>query len=436
MERIVELIRSIDSLLPTEPLRASNIELDGTPGLASAFAVDAAVLAAAGFANLVFGSLTVDADRLRTFLRAEVDVDGTAVPAWATLSRYYDTADGRNMQLHCNFPHHSDGVVSLLRCEPTRESVQSAILGWDPVELETALIDAGMIGAYVRTLEEWNHHPHAIATADLPLISVEQIGEADPRPALATNDLRSQRVLDCSRVLAGPVAGQLFAAHGADVLRIDSPHLPSVDICVMATGGGKRNAHLDLRDVDDAATFTGLLETSDVWIDAYRPGAFEALDFGVDSVAGGGVVVQLSAFDQIGPWAGRRGFDSIVQSTTGIVAAGAKAADTQTPTPLPVQALDFMTGFLAAAAAERMRQHQRTHGGTWLVRVSLLRTRNWLLSLGKPESFTPVKPESAEQHRVTLNSHFGSLTVPLPVSGTLTHAAEPIGSRPAEWRAV
>ena len=433
MERIWDLVREIDSLLPTDPLDPSDLTVEGTPGFSSAFDVDGAALATAGFANLVFGAPVVNPDRLRMFLLADVDVDGSPVPKWATLSGYYDTADGRNMQLHCNFPQHGDGVVSLLGCEPTRQSVQAAILNWDPLELEGALIDAGMIGAYIRTIDEWNEHPHALATADLPLISVEQIGEAEPRHAPVDDGLTSQRVLDCSRVLAGPVAGQLFAAHGADVLRIDSPTLPSVDVCVMTTGGGKRNAHLDLRNRDDATTFQTLLDTSDIWIDAYRPGGLAGLGFAADAISPGGVVAQLSAFDWVGPWAGRRGFDSIVQSTTGIVSAGARAASSNTPTSLPVQALDFMTGFIAAAAAERMRQHQRKHGGTWLVRSSLLRTRNWLLSLGGPKPFTPSAPQRSDHHRTTMQSSFGSLTVPLPISGSITHAAEHLGTGLAAW---
>ena len=286
-----------------------------------------------------------------------------------------------------------------------------------------------MIAANLRTLDEWDGHPHAIATRHLPPITVTRVADGEPR-----KDSTPTRVLDCSRVLAGPIAGQLFAAHRADVLRIDSPVLPSVEICVMATGSGKRNAHVDLTSAEGASTMRTLLDGTDVWIDAYRPGTMADRGFDVDALPEGVVAVRLSAFDNVGPWAGRRGFDSIVQSTTGIVRAGAEASGTNKPTPLPVQALDYMTGFLAAGAAERARQHQRQEGGTWLVEVSLLRTRNWLLSLGGPHTFEPTAVDPSSDHLVTMTTDFGELTTPRPISGDLASPPYLLGTHEPVWR--
>ncbi len=424
------LISQIASLTPGEPLDPSELEIAGTPGFRSAFALDRATLATAGAMNLAFGQNSVDGDRIRTRCTTTVLLNNQAIPAWAPLSGYYDTADGRFIQLHCNFDHHARGVVDRLGCEANRASMQATILQWDPLELESALIKDGMIAAYLQTLDEWERHPHALATRDLPLISIERIGDAAPRPE------RTMRVLDNSRVLAGPVAGQVFATHGANVLRIDGPHLPSVDICVMATGSGKRNAYLDLRDPDDSATMTSLLADADVWIDAYRPNALASHGFGADELRNGQVAVQLSAFDTIGPWANRRGFDSIVQSTTGIVTAGAEAAGVDAPTPLPVQALDYMTGFLAAFAAKRMIDHQRTHGGTWLIKVSLLRTRNWLISLGGPTPFAPEKPAADATHLVDFDTGRGTIRVPLPVGGQHHRGPTPLGEDTPSWQSA
>jgi len=217
------------------------------------------------------------------------------------------------------------------------------------------------------------------------------------------------------------------------VLRIDGPHLPSVPVCVIATGAGKRNASLDLRSPGDAATMRQLLRTADVWIDAYRPGALADHGFDIGTIAEGAVVVQLSAFDWVGPWAGRRGFDSIVQSTTGVVEAGTAAANADSPTPLPVQALDYMAGLLAAAASEKVRQRQRVEGGTWLVRVSLLRTRNWLTGLGGPQAFTPAPANSKDSHLATFDSDFGMVKVSRPISGATTQPPYLLGTHTPAW---
>ncbi len=421
-------ISTIDALAGGDAIETEALQILSSPNFASAFALDQAALTIAGYANLVFGTASIDGDAISTYFSTSVEVDGEPLPKWSTLSGYYDTSNGRYLQLHCNFPHHHEGVVRYLGCEDSLQAVQEAILDHDPIELETALIDNGMIAAYLRTIDEWNTHPHALATAHLPLVSVERIGDGAPR-----SGEERVRVLDCSRVLAGPVAGQMFASHGADVLRIDGPHLPSVPVCVIATGAGKRNAHLDLRRANDAATMSHLLESADIWIDAYRPGALAKHGFGLDSVPPGSVVVQLNAFDWDGPWAGRRGFDSIVQSTTGIVEAGTAAGRTDSPTPLPVQALDYMTGLLAAAVGEKVRQRQRAEGGTWLVRVSLLRTRNWLASLGGPKAFQPAPPKIHEATCATMDSPFGSVMFAKPLSGAVSSPPARLGSSKAAW---
>lgn len=428
MDAIRANISAIDALVGARPIEASALTVVSSPSFASAFALDEASLTIAGYANLVFGTPTVDGAAISTFFATPVEVDGEPLPKWSTLSGYYDTSNGRHLQLHCNFDHHHAGVVQRLECEDSRDAVQEAILDWDPLELELALTSDGMVAAYLRTLGEWASHPHALATNDLPLVSVERIRDGAPR---TSNN--PTRVLDCSRVLAGPVAGQMFAAHGADVLRIDGPDLPHVPVCVIATSTGKRSAHLDLQSAQDAATMAELLETADVWIDAYRPGALASHGFDLSTVPDGSVVVQLSAFDWTGPWAGRRGFDSIIQSTTGIVEAGTEMAGAGAPTPLPVQALDYMTGLLAAAAGERVRQRQRIEGGTWLVRVSLLRTRNWLLSLRDPEPFAPAAPIIDDAHCASMTSDFGVVKIAKPLSGTITSPPSKIGSSPPVW---
>ncbi len=422
-------VQRIAQLVPGPSLPINEVEVAGTATFASAFDVDAAALAAAVLANLAFGVTGIDRDRVVALFSGKVELNGAPIPHWADLSGYYDTSDGGHIQFHCNFAHHAAGVVARLGCEPNRHSVQHAVLQHDPYMLEQQLIDDGMIAAKLRTMSEWAEHPHARATADLPLISVERVGDAAPRDAG-----RRLKVLDCSRVLAGPVAGLTFAAHGADVLRVGAEHLPSVEAGVLTTGFGKRNTFADLDTASGRADFGRLLGDADIWIDAYRPGAFAGRGFPAQRCAPGAVVVQLCAFDWVGPWARRRGFDSIVQSTTGIVDAGSVAAGRAEPTPLPVQALDYCTGLLAAFAAAQLARHQSEHGGTWLAQLSLLRTRNWLVSLGGPQTFEPhpTNPSPAAMH--TVATPFGDVTSARPIGGSWPHGPLPLGSAPPVWQ--
>ncbi len=442
----------LSGLVPGLGVSTEHIELTGaTLGAASAFDVDRLLAASAGYCvasadhmsaspERHIGARTLELDHVLSSCTTHVEVDGDAVPAWADLSGVYPTADGRFLQIHCNFPHHAAGVVELLATSDDRHAVGAAIASRNAIELETELVAAGMIGAAVRTLDEWDAHPHARATRDLPVLSVEPIGEADPA---GTSTPSALRVLDCSRVLAGPVAGQMFAGFGAQVIRVGAAHLPSVPAGVMSTGFGKRNVDIDLRTDDGHRTMSALMQRADVWIDAFRPGAMSRHGFTPERAAAlrpGIVIVQISAFDWIGPWAGRRGFDSIVQSTTGIRwAGGASAVDAagsptgRGPTGLPVQALDYATGFLAAGVGSQLVAHRRSAGGSWLARLSLLRTRNWLASMGGPDPYQPATLRAHEGHLATVDSEFGRITAVTPFAGEWHGAPRRLGTSDPNW---
>ena len=436
-----------------------HIEITGLSQVAaSAFDVDGLLAETARFA---VGSIdrvgrspsqdapgrSIDRAHLLAYCTTHVEVDGVAVPAWADLSGVYPTADGRHLQIHCNFPHHAAGVVARLGCASDRASVAAAIAERDAFELETELIADGMIGAAIRTLGEWDAHPHAAATRDLPLMSVDRIGAADALPtggATGERDdsLAGLRVLDCSRVLAGPVAGQMLAGFGANVLRVGADHLPSVEVGVIATGFGKRNTSIDLRTEGGRSTMEALIADADVWIDAYRPGALASHGFTPERVAElrpGIVIVQVCAFDWTGPWAGRRGFDSIVQSTTGVRWAGGEygrgidGGPLGAPTGLPVQALDYATGFLAAGLAAQLVAHQREAGGTWLGRTSLLRARNHLVARCAPTTFVPAAVDVPAAALGSVDSDFGRVTAVRPFAGTWPAAPERLGTAVPAW---
>lgn len=438
LDRVRSQIEQLADLVPGSDLPIDRLQLTGEASFASCFDVDTAALAAAGASNLSAGVTELDRDRVAALFACHISVDGRTPPKWSDLSGYYETATGGFIQFHTNFPHHAAGLVARLGCQPDRDSVQQAVLHWDPDELESQLIADGMIAARLRSLDEWAGHPHAQATNHLPLITVERLDDAPPRQRPPAGGIsRPLRVLDCSRVLAGPMTGMTLAAHGADVLRVGADRLPSVELCVMASGFGKRNTNLDLATSEGAAAFAQLLDQADIWIDSFRPGAMAALGFPPERARPGAVVVQISAFDTAadtdGPWAGRRGYDSIVQTTTGLVDEGMKRSSRPTPTPLPVQANDYCTGLLGAFAAQRLADHQAEVGGTWLARLSLLRTRNWLVGLAPPADFQPAPVTPAPHALHTVDTDWGRLTAARPIGGRWSSPPQPLGTAEPTW---
>jgi crotonobetainyl-CoA:carnitine CoA-transferase CaiB-like acyl-CoA transferase len=228
-------------------------------------------------------------------------------------------------------------------------------------------------------------------------------------------------VLDLSRVIAGPVAGRALAQHGADVLAVSAAHLPNIPILVIDNGRGKRATQLDLRTDSDRARLRELIRSADVFLHAYRPGALAALGFTSEELQAlrpGLVEVSLCAYGQTGPWATRRGFDSLVQSATGIAWEEGQAAGSTQPGKLPCQALDHATGYLAAFGAMAALYRRATEGGGWGVRVSLAQTGHWLQSLPRLQDGLRQPDLSQDEiapWRQTMASPFGQLSAIAPV---------------------
>ncbi len=397
-----ELLAGLWSLAGGDPEPLSRVTLSGVdPVLPSSFRVGTAAqvtIAAAGLAAAELWRLrggraqavSVDARAAAIEFRSEryLRVDGRA-PAtlWDPIAGVYRTGDGRFVRLHTNFPHHRANVVALLGCDGTRESVQAALAGWQAEAFESAANEAGGVVSMMRRPDEWGVHPQARALAALPVFEIERIGDAKPRPlAPATRPLSGVRVLDLTRIVAGPVCGRTLAAHGADVLRVASPELPFIEWLVIDTGRGKRSTYADLRDPAGRAALAALLREADVFVQGYRPGAIAAQGFSPADAARirpGIVYVSLSAYSHAGPWSGRRGFDSLVQTATGFNHAEGAAAGIEGPKELPAQALDHGSGQLMAFAATMARARQAREGGSWHVRVSLAQTGRWLWELGR-----------------------------------------------------
>jgi hypothetical protein len=316
-------------------------------------------------------------------------IDGRAPGTFASLSRFWPTAGGW-VRTHANYPHHRARLLAALGVrdgggEPAIAGrVAAELAGREAEEVQETVYAAGGLAVAVRAPTAWAAHPQGAAVAGQPLVHRERIGEGPSRWPVASPaapyPAAGLRVLDLTRVIAGPVATRMLALLGADVLRIDATHLPESEDAYADTGFGKRSTVLDLADRGDRAVFEELLASADIVVTGYRPGALDRHGLAPEALAErrpGLVVAQLSAWGTHGPWAGRRGFDSLVQAACGIAAI--EAGPDGRPGALPVQALDHGTGYLLAAAILRAVTESRASGGTRLTRLSLARTASWLL---------------------------------------------------------
>jgi crotonobetainyl-CoA:carnitine CoA-transferase CaiB-like acyl-CoA transferase len=423
-------------------------------GAAAQAGVAAAGLAAAQIWKLRSGQsqdVAVDMTHAVVECRSEryLRVDGKPPGStWDAIAGIYRTGDQRYVRLHTNFRHHRDAVCKVLNCRPERDEVQAALLQWHAEAFETAAYAAGGVVAMMRSHSEWSDLPHAKALAGLPLFSIERIGDAEPRPWPAGDrPLTGLRVLDLSRVIAGPVAGRTLAAHGADVLLVSGPDLPAIPWLAIDTGRGKLTSFVDLRSEQGRGTLRGLLAQADIFSQGYRPRALAVLGFSAEDAARlspGIVYVSLSAYGPAGPWAERRGFDSLVQTATGFNHAEGQAAGIDGPKELPAQMLDHVTGYLMAFGAMMARARQSREGGSWHVRVSLAQTGRWLWNLGRVADglrTEDLKGDAVLRFIEELPSGFGPLhavshsAVLSKTPAFWARPAMPLGSHPPQWPA-
>ena len=307
-------------------------------------------------------------------------------PIWDPVAGDYEAADGW-IRLHTNYRHHLDAVLSVLQVPAERDRVAAAVLGWKAGELESAVVAASGCAAAMRTRDEWRSHPAGLATAgERPVVLGGGVPASAPdlgRPSADGAPLAGIRVLDLTRVIAGPVATRYLAGYGADVLRIDPPGFAEVPALLPESTAGKRCVALDLTTPADRATFEALVTEAHVVVGGLRPGAMAALGYDAGALRALNpsiVTVNHDAYGWAGPWAGRRGFDSLVQMSTGIAAGGAAAAGTDRPTPLPAQALDHGVGHLLAAATARALVRLIREGTASDVRGSLVGAANVLMA--------------------------------------------------------
>jgi len=371
-------LRGTDPVFPTPP----------RVGELGAAAIAASALAAARLLARRTGvrqRVTVDVDAAAAAMRSWTylaDAAADSRPPAGGPQLFFATGDDRWIFLHRRAAHHAARQERVLGSGPSDREVAEAVRRWKGAELEEAIVAADACAALVRSHAEWAGHAQAAAVAELPLLTVTKIGDSDPEVAgSGDRPLDGVRVLDVTHVLAGPTCARTLAEHGADVLRIGPGSSGDRNPMQRDTGHGKRSAVLDLKNADGAATLRALAGGADVFSQGYRPGALAGLGFSPDEVAAlrpGIVYVSMSAFGTRGPWQDRRGYDSVVQSVSGF--CDEVAVDGQ-PRFLPVSALDYVTGYLAAFGAQIALARRAAEGGSYHVQLSLAQTGRYLAGL-------------------------------------------------------
>ena len=449
---------------PAEPALAARVEVTGAdPVLATRFRVGEAVAAAL----VAVGVASDDLWRLRGGRPQHLALDVRAaaasllsflllrVPGLDVLRAppptvaLYRARDGGWVHLHGGFPHLHEGTLALLGCDDAASAIARTVAGWDAQDLEDALAGAGLCGARLRSAAEWSAHPQGAALAGVPLVEVLRVGDAEPTPlpgprarAAGARPLSGVRVLDLTRVLAGPTCARTLAEHGAEVLHVRSPRLPFIEPFVIDTNPGKRSCHLDLEESGDAARLRELVRGADVFCQSYRADALARRGFGPEALAAlrpGIVAVSIDCYGHEGPWSARPGWEQLAQTVSGMAH---EHGGTEAASIVPAAVTDYTTGHLAALGVLRALDRRAREGGSWHVRTSLARTAFWIQSLPRaPGGATPsgIDPSVVRAHEIAMETAWGPLVRLGPVlrmSETPPHWSlppAPLGHHPPRW---
>ncbi|KAL6821627.1 CoA-transferase family III domain-containing protein [Trichoderma camerunense] len=373
---------------------------------------------------------------------------------WGTIGGLHKTADGY-VRIHDNFPNHALGTFQLLGLPPTasRQDVAAKVAQWKSVDLETEATEKGKLAIYaLRSYAEWDALPQASAIDDNPIL-IKQLTPGPPKTLPETTSsrcLQGIRILEMSRVIAAPVAGKTLAAHGADVLWVTSPNLPNQPGLDRDLSRGKRTIQLDIHKPDEKERLLELLRSCDVFIQGYRPGSLAAYGLSPEELqkANPGIIcANLSAFGPSGPWSQRRGYDSLVQTCTGMNVSEAEHFGAGEPARvMPCQALDHAAGYLLATGISAALHRRAQVGGSWVVDVSLAGVMKYLRSLGQYPGKTGFESQDVQaledvhpDYLETRDTAFGSMRAvrhSASVEGCEVgweEMSKPLGSDEARW---
>ena len=389
-------------------------------------------------------SVSVDRRLASFWFSSSIRPTGWEVPPlWDPVAGDYASADGW-IRLHTNAPHHRAAAERVLGKDADRIEMAAYVAKWKAAELEQAIVDEGGCAAQMRSWQAWQSHPQGLAVNAEALVQRQTDETTCVKPWLGSvaRPLAGIKVLDLTRVLAGPVASRFLAGLGADVLRIDSPTWNEPGVVPEMTLG-KRCARMDLKSPEDRQVFENLLKDADILFHGYRADALEQLGYtasALQTLAPGLIDVSLNAYGWSGPWRNRRGFDSLVQMSSGIADAGMAWKQADKPVPLPLQALDHATGYLMAASAVQALSERLKSGRGGSARLSLARTAKLLVEAGQvPEQPALRAEELSDQGLVVEQTAWGQahrLLAPVTISGTPLQwdlPAGELGSHRAQW---
>ena len=384
---------------------------------------------------------------LRSFMYQHVSGAAFERASLATTALYRGRG-GRWIHLHGGF-RSREGTLALLGCADEAGAIARTVATWDAQALEDALAERGCCGVRLRSADEWRQQPQGIALGKVPPIEIFKIGDAPPMPLRGpragesgARPLGGVRVLDLTRVLAGPTCARTLAEHGADVLHLRGPRLPFVEPFLIDTNPGKRSCYLDLDRNEDAERLGALAREADVFSQGYRLGAFARRGFSPGDLARrrpGIVVVSINCYGHEGPWAGRPGWEQLAQTTSGMAL---EHSGSEHPTIVGAALNDYTTGYLGAAGAMLALAQRASEGGSWHVRVSLTRTAMWIMSLPRVAADAVPHPvDSAEiaPWMIEMQTAWGALKRLGPIarmSATPPRWDLPpanLGSHPATW---
>lgn len=446
-----EFLSAFPSVGQTAPV--SELNVSGDQELKSWFDITGLAIASIGMAGGMLarwadfgnpGLVTVDRRLASLWFGMTLRPDGWQLPSpWDPIAGDYRTADGW-IRLHTNAPHHRAAALSVLGHCTDRSELEPVVEKWAAGALESAIVEAGGCAATMFGFEAWAAHPQGRAVRQEPLIHWRDHQPVEPRSGNRnhTRPLAGIRVLDLTRVLAGPVAGRFLAAYGADVLRIDPPNWDEPGVVPEVTLG-KRCAQLDLKSLEDRSAFEALLSKADILLHGYRADALVGLGYGPEQlhhINPGLVDATLNAYGWSGPCVNRRGFDSLVQMSSGIAEYGMRISSAERPQPLPVQALDHATGYLMAAAILYALSERASSGRVLSARLSLARVANLLAESKRAEITGGLSADVTDDLDPRVEeTDWGParrIRFPLRIAGighAWDHGAVPLRSSPACW---
>jgi crotonobetainyl-CoA:carnitine CoA-transferase CaiB-like acyl-CoA transferase len=358
------------------------------------------------------------------------------------MSTPHPTKDGRYFLPHMGLPHLAQRILGVLGCEMDPDAIIAAVSSWNALELEDAIAEARACGAMVRTAEEWAEHPHGQALSAVPVVEIIKVGDSDPEPLPeGSRPLSGARVLDLTRILAGPTCARTLAEHGADVLMVTAEHLPQAERFVQDTSHGKRTCFLDIEKEDEKDRLYELIRGADVFSQGYRPGVLAARGLSPEhlhELRPGIVYTSMNCYGYDGPFKNRAGWEQIAQTVTGIAAEHG----VERPTLLPAAACDYTTGYMAAYGTLLALGLRAREGGSWHVRTSLCQSGMFLHRQDRVdfEGAAMEVPQADLDEILTASDtpygkmkHLGPI---LRMSETAPHwelPTVPLGSHKAEW---